>query len=71
MFKVNPFVIATTDMDAVKAFSFKIGSARAALGGTEGSILDVFGGEYEFDNYTIRLHKNRGRDTGIVIAYVD
>ena len=67
--KVNPFMAATTDMDAVKAFSFKIGSARAALGGTEGSILDVYGGEYEFDNYTIRLHKNRGRDTGIVIAY--
>ena len=67
--KVNPFMVATTDMDAVKAFSFKIGSARAALGGTEGSILDVFGGEYEFDNYTIRLHKNRGKDTGIVIAY--
>ena len=67
--KVNPFMVATTDMDAVKAFSFKIGSARAALGGTEGSILDVYGGEYEFDNYTIRLHKNRGRDTGIVIAY--
>ena len=62
-------MVATTDMDAVKAFSFKIGSARAALGGTEGSILDVYGGEYEFDNYTIRLHKNRGRDTGIVIAY--
>ncbi|MBQ7546842.1 MAG: phage tail protein [Clostridia bacterium] len=67
--KVNPFMVATADMDAVKAFSFKIGSARAALGGTEGSILDVYGGEYEFDNYTIRLHKNRGRDTGIVIAY--
>ena len=67
--KVNPFMVATTDMDTVKAFSFKIGSARAALGGTEGSILDVYGGEYEFDNYTIRLHKHRGRDTGIVIAY--
>ena len=67
--KTNPFMVATTDMDAVKTFEFKVGSARAALGGTEGSILDVFGGEYEFDNYTIRLHKNRGRDTGIVIAY--
>ncbi|MBR6314693.1 MAG: phage tail protein, partial [Clostridia bacterium] len=67
--KLNPFRVATTNMDAVKAFSFKIGSARAALGGTEGSILDVFGGEYEFDNYIIRLHKNRGKDTGIVIAY--
>ena len=67
--KTNPFRTATTDMDAVKAFSYKIGTVRAALGGSEGSILDVYGGEYEFDNYTIKLHKNRGKDTGIVIAY--
>ena len=67
--KTNPFMVGTTDMDAVKTFEYKIGSARAALGGSEGSILDVYGGEYEFDNYVIRLHKNRGTDTGIVIAY--
>ena len=67
--KTNPFRTATTDMDAVKSFSYKIGTVRAALGGSEGSILDVYGGEYEFDNYTVKLHKNRGKDTGIVIAY--
>lgn len=32
-------------------------------------MLDVFGGEYEFDNYVIRLHKNRGSDTGVIVAY--
>ena len=67
--KTTPFQVSTTDMDAVKLFQFQVGSARAALGGTAGSILDVFGGEYEFDNYVIRLHKHRGRDTGILIAY--
>ena len=50
--KTNPFRAATTDMDTVKTFQYKIGTVRAALGGSEGSILDVFGGEYEFDNYT-------------------
>ena len=69
MDKTTPFQVSTTDMDAIKQFQFQVGSARSALGGTEGSILDVFGGEYEFDNYVIRLHKHRGRDTGIVIAY--
>ena len=34
---------------------------RSRLGGVEGSVLDQFGGEYEWDNYTVRLHKNRGR----------
>lgn len=44
-------------------------SARACLGGVEGSILDVYGGEYEFDNFTIKLHSARGADNGVRIAY--
>lgn len=44
-------------------------SLRNLLGGQKGSILDVWGGEYEFDNYTIKLHKNRGKDTGVIIDY--
>ena len=45
-------------------------SCRALLGGTEGSILDVFGkGEYEFDNWTIKLYVSRGSDKGFVIRY--
>lgn len=44
-------------------------SARACLGGVEGSILDVYGGEYEFDNFTIKLHAARGADNGVKIAY--
>lgn len=37
--------------------------------GSEGSILDIFGGEYEFDNRRIVLHNQRGVDTGIEIRY--
>lgn len=44
-------------------------SIRSVLGGSDGSILDVFGGEYEFDNFTIKLHKNRGNDNGVTIEY--
>ena len=39
------------------------------LGGVAGSVLDVYGGEYEFDRYTVKLHKARGTDSGVVIAY--
>lgn len=46
-----------------------IENAREALGGKEGSILDVWGGEYEFDNLNIKLHKQMGRDTPTIIAY--
>lgn len=46
-----------------------IKNAREALGGREGSILDVWGGEFEFDNTTIRLHKQLGRKSPIVLEY--
>ncbi len=44
-------------------------TVRAALGGTEGSVLDVFGGEYEWDNLSVFLHKNRGQDRGVYVRY--
>lgn len=39
------------------------------LGGSEGSIIDIFGGEYEFDNFTVKLHQNRGSVLPVRIEY--
>ena len=47
----------------------KMENARQALGGVEGSILDIYGGEYEFDNMTVRLHKQLGRTAPTVLEY--
>lgn len=33
------------------------------------NILDVYGGEYEFDKYTVKLHSQRGFDNGVSIKY--
>lgn len=44
-------------------------SVRAILGGQAGSVLDVWGGEFEFDNFIVRLHKHRGADNGVTIEY--
>lgn len=45
-------------------------SIRSVLGGTEGSILDAFGGgDYEFDGTLVRLWQNRGNDNGVEIRY--
>ena len=60
---------AYSTIDTINSTSLSVVSARAALGGVEGSILDTYGGEFEFDKHKIILHKNRGRDTGIKIAY--
>ena len=44
-------------------------SVRAIPGGQEGSVLDVWGGEYEFDNFVIKLYEKRGADNGVLIEY--
>ena len=67
--KATGFTAATTDITLSSSISLSNVSARAALGGVEGSVLYTYGGEYEFDNYTIKLHKSRGKDNGVRIAY--
>lgn len=44
-------------------------SIRSRLGGVEGSILDLYGGEYEWDGYTVKLHAARGADNGVTLRY--
>lgn len=44
-------------------------SLRSRLGGVQGSILDVYGGEYKWDMYTVRLYNKRGNDNGVTIRY--
>lgn len=59
-----------TDKTTTADFSSAVPSAcRSLLGGQEGSILDVYGGEYEWDRFTVRLHNQRGEDSGVVIRY--
>lgn len=43
--------------------------AREILGGTEGSILDTFGGEYLFDKFLVNLKRKRGIDQDFTIRY--
>ncbi len=42
---------------------------RSALGGKEGGFLDVYGGEFEFDNFDVYLHLRRGENNGVVLRY--
>ena len=58
--------------DKAAQANFKVStpaSIRSRLGGVAGSILDVYGGEYEFDNYTVKLHNSRGQNRGVSIRY--
>ena len=65
----NPFTFWT---DKSTAASMKVAapaSIRSLLGGREGSVLDVYGGEYAFDRYTVRLYEQRGENRGVSIRY--
>lgn len=72
--KANAVVACPFDFwtDKETQANFKVStpaSIRSRLGGVAGSILDVYGGEYEFDNYTVKLHNGRGQNRGVSIRY--
>ena len=59
-----------TDYSAAKPFAVtKPQSVRACLGGVAGSFLDLWGGEFEWDNFKVIHHQRRGQHTGVVIEY--
>lgn len=65
----SPFTF-WTDKATVASFAVSTpSSTRSVLGGSSGSILDVYGGEYEWDGFTVRLYGQRGYDNGVVISY--
>lgn len=65
----NPFTF-WTDKSASATFTVESPTACwSLLGGNAGSILDVFGGEYEFDRFTVKLWNQRGSDNGVTIRY--
>lgn len=44
-------------------------SVRQLLGGVQGSILDAYGGEYEWDKWRVVLHNARGEQKDFAIRY--
>lgn len=65
----HPFSFET---DVERNGSFEVTKPAATwsiLGGQEGSVLDIFHGEYEFDMYTVRLLTRRGEDRGVSLRY--
>lgn len=64
-----PFAV-WTDISSNAAFRLSTPSSfRNCLGGIDGSVLDIFGGEYEWDRYEVKLHRCRGADHGVHITY--
>lgn len=44
-------------------------TVRQMLGGVDGSILDTYGGEFEWDRFRVILHSQRGTERNFTIRY--
>lgn len=64
-----PFTFWTDVTTAGSYSQIAPASIRQQLGGIEGSVLDQFGGEYEFDHFAVKLHRQRGTDRGVTLRY--
>ena len=60
----------TTNITSSKTFKVDVpSSTRSWFGGKEGSLLDIYGGEWKYDNYTCSLLSSRGQNRGATIRY--
>lgn len=59
-----------TDVESNATFALAVpASFRNCLGGMDASVLDTFGGEFEWDRYTVKFHRARGADHNVRIIY--
>lgn len=66
----NPFDFWTDNTTAGGTIAVTVPTAvRAFLGGVKGSFLDLYGGEYEWDGYTVKNYAHRGSNNGVTIRY--
>lgn len=64
-----PFTFSTNVTRSGTFTVEKPDSIRALLGGQDGSVLDIYQGEFEWDNYRVILHESRGSNKGVTITY--
>lgn len=67
--ETNPFTYFTDITQAGTYNQTVPSSVRARLQGEQGSIVQTYGGEIEFDEWTVNLWANRGVDRGTEIRY--
>lgn len=60
----------TTDIVSNVGFNISVpSSVRSWFGGKEGSFIDLYGGEWAYDNFNCTLKSARGTDRGVTIRY--
>lgn len=65
----NPFYFYTDKTSNVGMTLTAPATTTSLMGGSQGSLLDIYGGEYDYDEYRIFLKASRGQSTNVVIRY--
>lgn len=67
----NDFTFSTDKPDSMagEVWTDAPYSARAILGGIEGSVLQTYRGEFKFDRFNVALLTNRGANNGVTLRY--
>lgn len=65
----NPFTFSTDVSKTADFASLVPASVRSLLGGKEGSILDVYHGEWLYEGFSVKLKAERGQDNGVTLRY--
>ena len=67
---ITPPFTVTADFTSSASFEVTEPSPiRSWFGGREGSIIDIYGGEWEWDNFSCTLRSRRGVDNNVRVQY--
>lgn len=64
-----PFTFASDIATTANYSVTEPSSLKSKLVGEQGSILQVYGGEYKYDNFSVSLLQSRGSDNGVQLLY--
>ena len=65
----SPFYFSTDKTSGLDMQSRVPCSTLALMGGQQGSLLDIYGGEYQYNGFEVSLLEARGANHGVVIRY--
>lgn len=65
----HPFNVTSTNTTTRSSTKLYRTNPLQMIGGMEGSILQIWGGQIERDNFNLILHDRRGSDDGVKVTY--
>ena len=65
----HPFDVTSTNTTTQSSTNLYRTNPLQMIGGMEGSVLQIWGGQIERDNFNLIMHDRRGSDDGVLVIY--